>query len=275
MSKIFRTVGLLVLVAAFVFSFSGVSKAVPPIDPDNETCTITTFTDIFAAGSEFDPTCTVTETEDYSFEKVLAVNNKIKILYTQDLMAADGETRVIKNFESNTVSDLTTANLEVTKTVMFEGYSGSITSTEKVALMRDDAGRDVVGYCGIGVNIPSSCLDVAMGNSYTASSIKVVTDSEVTGAVTDELMAPMVEHNIIATGTDPVTSPYAIGTVKAGMAVMVLENITPGTPGAVVSTERYEEHASASGLVKLTKEMKYQSKYAPIVGIPSSITKVP
>jgi hypothetical protein len=88
-------------------------------------------------------------------------------------------------------------------------------------------------------------------------------------------MAPMIEHKITAEGIDPDLSPYAVGTVNAGMALLVLEDVQTGAEGFAVSTEKYEEHASASGLVKLTKDMKYQSKYSAVVGVPSAFTKVP
>ncbi|MEA1995925.1 MAG: hypothetical protein U9N18_07295 [Campylobacterota bacterium] len=270
MSKIFRTVGLLVLVAAFVFTFCRVSSAIMVADPDNETVGITTVTDVFVAvpvagGNSF------SETEAYSTKVKSPDNNThyAKILYNLDVDAMDGETHATKTFKSVGNANELTPNLKVVNKVIFDaasyGLGGTITGTEKVELLRDmDEGTQASWCASCKTGVPAACVDVAMASSYTSSFIAADTSTSVT-AISGSTLMPAVSYSISA-GPANAGGEYAVGSVAAGM---VLTSLEKGT-----TTEKYAQHTKASGLVKFSKTMDYKAINTQ-AKLPTNFSKVP
>ncbi len=269
MNKIFRTVGLLVLVAAFVFTFCRVSSAITVVDPDNETAGITTVTDVFVAlplagGNSF------SETEAYSTRVGEVEPHYAQILYSLDVNAMDGETHATKTFASVGNADELTPNLKVVSKVIFDaasfGLGGTITGTEKVELLRD-MGTDTQGsWCSHCTStVPEACVDVAMGSSYTASFIAVDTNTSVTAISDTATLMPAVSYAISA-GPANAGGDYAVGAVSAGMELDAMEYGT--------TTETYSQHTAASGLVLFSKTMDYKATNTQ-AKLPTNFNNVP
>ncbi len=278
MSKIFRTVGLLVLVAAFVFTFCRVSSAITVVDPDNETVGITTVTDVFVAvplagGNSF------SETEAYSTEVLLyrggvpnATADYGKILYSLDVNAMDGETHTTKTFKSVGNADDLTPNLSVVSKVIFDaasyGLGGTVTGTERVELLREMQAGTQTSWCShCTSNVPEACVDVAMGSSYTASFIAVDTSTAVTAISDSATLMPAMSYSISAGPANTLEgAAYAVGSVAAGMELDAMEYGK--------TTETYSQHTAASGLVLFSKTMDYKATNTQ-AKLPTNFNKVP
>ena len=277
MSKIFRTVGLLVLVAAFVFSFCRVSSAITVEDPDNQTASITTVTDVYvmvpaAGGASF------TETEAYSTRvgPGAAGPDYAQILYSLNVDAMDGETHATKTFKSVGNANELTPNLSVISKVIFDaesyGLGGTITGVEKVELLRDIVAVNQLSWCShCDTGVPAACVDVAMGSSYSSSFIAANTSTTVTAISDSVTLLPSVAYSIGA-GPANAAGDYAVGTVTAGMELTAMEyGVGGNTP---TTTETYSQHTAASGLVLFSKTMDYKSTVTG-ARLPTNFNKVP
>jgi hypothetical protein len=271
MSKILKIGGLLVLIGAFVFAFSGTSSAITSDKPDNETCVISTTLDLFVT-VDAKGTCSVMEDEAYTLQRYAGtaankLNQAVEINYLQDVDATDGITRITKTFDSDTNATETVPNVKVTTLVTFDalslGLGGNITGEEKIGIRRVQEQTDEVGWCGGRVSVPPACLDVAMGSSYDATYIKIDTNAEAVAVTTqpDDIL-PSLYYKVRAEGLTE-ANPYAIGTVRADMQLTTTEyagsDDDPGAGGDLSTQETYTQSTRASGAVYLEKEMAYRS----------------
>ena len=274
MSKIFRTVGLLVLIAAFMFGISKSVAASPPVPPPTEGFVILTETDIDCVGG-------ITETESYvwtygtgTFDAAGPAmgegDRAAQIRYTEDLTMIDGIDRLVKKFgaRSHGADDLLD-DLNVSKDISFVGLTSSavasIDGAENVGLSivawgDADGPGGMPGLCPWvgGVEIPATNEFIAAGTTVKASvdmfSTAVPSVTSHTDSVVLSTVAPQLTHEIEASGENAqMTAALRVHLMEGNAAV---DEDVP----LLRSETRYTQDTAATGSIsRFHKKMEYNS----------------
>jgi len=278
MSKIFRVVGLLVLVAAFMFCMSRAAVASPPVDNITEGFYISTTTDVEVIGDlvESEEFEWVYGDEDFNAtDTSMTEGSAAQVVYYEDLTALSGYVTLHKPFEANSDPGTGKPNLSVgPKTVSFvsDNTTGSgFTYEEGVGLAVVSYGARITDIVAPIISlcpwvteetteIPATNESIMMGSKLTANT-NVVTGyvpalvATTNSAVTSTSM-PAVHYDITASG---------YGQFAAEMAVHLMEGATgysgSGPAPALKSETTYHELVTATGVIaKFDKTMDYKSK---------------
>ena len=273
MNKLFKRAGLPAGIACAVLGFSYTASALSVQDPDTETAVISVYTDVYVAPTN---DASYSDTTNYSIVRDDGNGNKTGLTYVKDFASTNGETHVVSTFDAYGNATATQPNIKASNKIVFntlyEGLSaGTFTGLEKIGYQRcqPEQNMDYSTFCGpSSVSLPKAHGDVAMGSSFNVQYASITTMADATAIGDSKSLVPSMHYSIDARGAGVMgQDDNAIGSVAAGMKADITEE--GGT------TMSLDQHTKASGLVKFSKSMNYNSVIPQAASLNSNLDKVP
>ncbi len=277
MNKLFTRVGSVAGIVCTVLSCSYTASALTVQDPDNETAVISVYTDVYVAPTN---DASYSDTTNYSIVRDDRNGNKTGLTYVKDFASTNGETHVVSTFYAYGVATTTQPNIKtsnkITFNTLYKGLAGgAFTGLEKIGYQRCQPAQDInySTFCGpSSVSLPKAQGDVAMGSSFNVKYANITTMADATAIGDSTALAPSVHYSINARGLGLTgQNDNALGSVAAGMKANVIEY----NGNNATSTVNFEQHTKASGYVKFSKSMNYNSVIPKVATVHSNIDKVP
>ena len=272
-----KKLGLSAIAFTAVIGLSLNSYSLTVQDPDNETSMFSSHTDVYVAPTNDG------SFSDYESYNVTADNgngNKTGLTYLKDIKSTNGELHYVADTDIAGSADDNTPNIKtsnkITFNTLYNGLSaGTLTGIEKLEYQRCQPAQDIdySTFCTTATkSIPKAQGDIAMGSSFNVQYAAITTQAQATAIGDSTKLLPSMSYSIDVRGLGVIgQNDNAIGSAASGMVA----DITDYNGNTPTSITHYEQHTKASGMIKFTKQMSYNSSIKDLPSLQSNINKVP